>query len=161
MPESVNEREKKPNSFLLVNILVSSVVGFVCGGLGMAATTLLPDTNAAEVPDTTDRPAAFVPFGEVVVNLGDSRMSRYLRINVTMQVDGDAEEAANEVVESHRAILRNWLISYLSDLQLEDSRGGTGQNRIRREIQNYFNTILAPDGMDLVHEILFVEFTVQ
>lgn len=163
MPDNEEEVEKKPKSMLLMNILVSSILGFVCGGLGFAAFTFMPGLRGAEAEDAAveDAPAAFIPFGEVVVNLGDSRMSRYLRINLTLQVQGGDDEAANANVESNRAILRNWLIGYLSDLQLEDIRGGAGQNRIRREIQNYFNDVLAPDGTDFVNEILFEEFTVQ
>lgn len=84
MADSTAETEKKPRSMLLTNILVSSVLGFVCGGLGMAAFTFLPGTSDAGAGDVVqeDLPAAYVPFGEVVVNLGDSRMSRYLRISL-------------------------------------------------------------------------------
>lgn len=163
MAENEEEEEKKPKSMLLVNVLVSSILGFVCGGLGFAALTFMSGAQDAEAESVTteDLPALFIPFGEVVVNLGDSRMSRYLRLNVTMQVTGGDEETANATVETNRAILRNWLIGYLSDLQLEDIRGNVGQNRIRREVQNYFNEVLSPDGTDFVNEILFEEFTVQ
>jgi len=162
MADATEEPEKKSKSPLIMNILVSSIVGFVCGGLGMAATTMITPSGDAEAEEVaSDLPAEYIEFGEVVVNLGDSRMSRYLRIKLTLQIDGGTTETATAEVDLHRAILRNWLIGYLSDLQLEDIRGGTGQNRIRREIQNYFNEILSPDGTDFVHEILFEEFTVQ
>ncbi len=163
MADKEEDAEKKPRSMLLTNILISSVLGFVCGGLGVVAVTFLTGTNDAEAQnvDQSELPAVFVPFGEIVVNLGDSRMSRYLRIKLTLQIIGHEEEEANATVETKRAILRNWVIGYLSDLQLEDIRGGAGQNRVRRDMQNYFNEVLAPDGSDFVTEILFEEFTVQ
>ena len=100
-------------------------------------------------------------FGEVVANIAEGRMSRYLRVNITLQVDGDAEETVTADVETRGAILRNWLLGYLSNLQIEDIRGQTGQNRIRREVQNHFNEILSPDGTDVIHDVLFEEFQVQ
>lgn len=166
MAKDTPTTEAKPKKMLLINILVSSVLGFVCGGLGFALFTyVLPSANgtssAAEVAEAVDETPAFVPFGEVVVNLADQRMSRYLRLKITMQVYGSDVEQATADVELHQAILRNWLLGYLSNLQLEDIRGAAGQNRIRREVQNKFNDVLSPDGVDVVHDILFEEFTVQ
>ena len=166
MADEPTEGEAKPKKMLLMNILVSSVLGFVCGGLGFALFTfVLPSgsdsSDAAEVEAAEDSAPAFVPFGEVVVNLADQRMSRYLRLNITMQVKTSDSEQATADVETHKAILRNWLLGYLSNLQLEDIRGASGQNRIRREIQNYFNEVLSADGVDVVQDILFEDFTVQ
>ena len=156
--------EKKPRSILLMNILVSSILGFVCGGLGFALFTFLPGINAskgAEAAVAVDLPPAFVKFGEVVANINEGRMTRYLRLNITLQTKGSDEERVTADVESRRAILRNWLLGFLSSLQMEDLRGSIGQNRIRREIQNQFNDLLSPDGIDVVQDILFEEFTIQ
>ena len=64
-------------------------------------------------------------------------------------------------IETRGAVLRNWMLGYLANLQLEDIKGQDGQNRIRREIQNHFNDILSPDGTDIVHDVLFEEFQIQ
>ena len=97
----------------------------------------------------------------MVVNIGEARPSRYLRINLTLQVaESDAEQVTQDV-ETQSAILRNWLIGYLSNLSLEEVTGVTEQNQIRRNIQNYCNDLLAPDGTDLIQDVLFEEFTVQ
>jgi flagellar basal body-associated protein FliL len=164
MAEKPEAEEKKPKSMLLVNVLVSSVLGFVCGGLGFALFASLPGmTKSADAGASEPKEAvpAFVPFGEVVVNLDEGRMSRYLRLNITLQVDESVVTDTTANVESTKAILRNWLLGYLSDLQMEDIRGAAGQNRIRREVQNHFNDILSPSGTDVVQDVLFEEFTIQ
>ena len=164
MADTAAEQDKKPRSPMVATVIAASIIGFISGGLGFAVFSFLPGmtaTSSAEEVKLTDETPEFVPFGEVVVNLGDSRMSRYLRLSITMQVRASDSEQATADVESRRAILRNWLLGYLSDLQLEDIRGAAGQNRIRREVQNRFNEILSEDGVDVVQDILFVEFNVQ
>lgn len=161
--ESKDDGESKPKSMFMVNVLVSAILGFICGGLGFFVFTFLSSMNDAEASDATevDKTPAFVEFGEVIVNLEDARMSRYLSIGVTLQVYAEDEETVTADVELQNAVLRNWLIGYLSDLNLEDIRGGGSQNRIRRDILNSFNEIIAPDGTDVVQEVLFDKFTVQ
>ena len=88
-------------------------------------------------------------------------MNRYLRIGITLQVQADDEQFVTEQLTMKKAILRSWLISYLADVSMEDIRGAAGQNRLRREIQDHFNSTLFEDGYDRIHDILFEEFNVQ
>jgi flagellar basal body-associated protein FliL len=104
---------------------------------------------------------AFVPFGDVVVNLAEERLTRYLRVNLTLLVDGANETLVRQAVETKRTILKDWLISYLSDKGLDEVRGAAGVNRSRREIQDHFNGLLFPDGSARIRDVLFEEFTVQ
>ena len=104
---------------------------------------------------------AFVPFGEVTVNLDEGRMNRYLRLKLSLQIDVKDEEVIQQSLERQNLRLRNWLLSHLSDKTLEQIRGKAGQNMLRREIRNHFNTTLFPDGYDRIHDVLFEEFNVQ
>src|SRR5262245_36847288 len=118
------------------------------------------DSGKHESPKTNKRDGmanqpAFVPFGEVVVNLADERMTRYLRLSLTLQVDPAHEESVKKAIERKKTILKNWLISYLSDKELDEVRGAIGVNKARREIQDQFNRLLFPDGSDLIQEVLF------
>ena len=154
--------EGKPKSSLLISILVSAVLGFVCGGLGFFVTSLLAGGDASADPvELEDETPAFIPFGDVIVNLGDPRMSRYLSVGISLQIYQKDEEQVTKDVELQSPVLQDWLNQYLSGLQLEDVRGGASQNRIRRDILNRFNELLAPDGTDIVQEVLFTKFTVQ
>ncbi len=109
----------------------------------------------------------FLPFGEagkdqgIVVNLDEGRMSRYLRVAITMQIAKASEEEFKKKVEAKKILLRNWLLSKISDLDLEDIRGAAGQNRLRREIRDHFNSVLCPDGYDQIYDVLFEDFNVQ
>ncbi len=109
----------------------------------------------------------FLPFADagkdpgIVVNLDEGRMSRYLRVAITMQIPKAAEEDFKKRVDTKRILLRNWLLSKISDLDLEDIRGAAGQNRLRREIRDHFNSVLCPDGYDQIYDVLFEEFNVQ
>ena len=109
----------------------------------------------------------FLPFGEpgkdqsVVVNLDEGRMSRYLRIAITLQIPKSQEETFKKLIEAKKIVLRNWLLSKISDLDLDDIRGAAGQNRLRREIREQFNAVLCPDGYDQIYDVLFEEFNVQ
>ena len=103
----------------------------------------------------------YVAFGEVTVNLDEGRMNRYLRIKLALQVSRSQSDEIEQRMETKRLVLRNWLLSHLSDKQLDEIRGRAGQNMLRREIRDYFNTALFPDGYDRIHDILFEEFNVQ
>jgi flagellar basal body-associated protein FliL len=109
----------------------------------------------------------FMPFGdpgkdqEVVVNLDEGRMSRYLRVAISLQIPKSQELTFKAKVDAKRILLRNWLLSKISDLDLEDIRGAAGQNRLRREIRDHFNSVLCPDGYDQIYDVLFEEFNVQ
>jgi flagellar basal body-associated protein FliL len=109
----------------------------------------------------------FLTFGEpekdhkIVINLDEGRMSRYLRLAITLQIPKSQEETFKARIEAKKIVLRNWLLSKGSDLDLEDIRGAAGQNRLRREIRDHSNSVLCPDGYDQIYDVLFEEFNVQ
>ncbi len=148
-------------------------VGLVAGGVGFATPYILPESmrpapKVEEAPPESAVPLraaqsrpAYIEFGEVVVNLDEGRLNRYLRVSMTLQVDELQQLEISQKVDASRAVLKSWLLSYLSDKDMEEIRGAAGQNRLRREIQDHFNTVLFPDGYDRIHEVLFQEFNIQ
>ncbi len=72
------------------------------------------------------REPVYLSFGEVVVNLDEGRLNRYLRMKLTLQVEKRHEEAIRPLIESHTAILKNWLIGHLSDKDTAEIRGAPG-----------------------------------
>jgi len=135
------------------------------GGHGDAVGSQSRNGKSFTMPKQED--TIFLPFGEpgkdqsVVVNLDEGRMSRYLRIAITLQIPKSQEEPLKKLIEAKKIVLRNWLLSKISDLDLDDIRGAAGQNRLRREIREQFNTVLCPDGYDQIYDVLFEEFNVQ
>ena len=146
----------------IVACLVSALVG---GGVGYATPRFLPhapEAVAAAPKETPEmRESVYLSFGEVVVNLDEGRLNRYLRLKLTLQVERRHEESTRKLIETHAAVLRNWLIGHLSDKDTAEIRGAAGLNMLRREIQDQFNVVLCPDGHDQVRDILFEEFNIQ
>lgn len=128
-------------------------------GLAVAGVNL-PGLGAAKEAKADNKPA-FVPVGDVVVNLSEERLTRYLRVKLILAVDQSQEKTVKDLFDQNKAILKNWLISHLSDKTLAEVSGASGVNRLRREIQDQFNAILFPDGSEKIHDVLFEEFVVQ
>ena len=159
--------EEKPKGKM--GIVVVGILVMVSAAAGFAVPTMLnakPDakktdeTLTMELPEPTGKPG-FVSFGETVANLNDGRMTRYLRLGVTLQVDEAQILVIEELYKKREAVLKNWLLSHISDKTMDDIRGASGQNRLRREIQEQFNTVLFSDGIDRIQDVLFEEFNVQ
>lgn len=145
-------------------------VGAVAGAAGVAApVVLLSDHHATDKKDAApvhyemlpSDQAMFIPFGSVTVNLNESRMNRYLRVTMSLQIDKSQEHLIQEKLRKQEQSLKNWLLSHISDKQLEEIRGAAGQNMLRREIRDQFNTALFADGFDRIYDVLFEEFAVQ
>ncbi|MGD9857716.1 MAG: flagellar basal body-associated protein FliL, partial [Planctomycetaceae bacterium] len=78
-------------------LLVWAALGVAAAGIGFAVPFFLPaakdgksaEAGAAErglhprIPDQL----AFVPFGDVTVNLDDGRLSRYLHLSFSLQIE--------------------------------------------------------------------------
>jgi len=104
---------------------------------------------------------SYVQFGEVVVNLNEDRLTRYLKVKILLVCDAREEKALNDLVQKKKPILKNWLIAQLSDKSLQEVSGASGVNKLRREIWHQFNTELYSDGSEKILDIFFEEFVVQ
>jgi flagellar basal body-associated protein FliL len=156
----------------VISWVLMGVFGLVSVGAGFAVPQMLhgaaadptddkPHGNKASKKEHQEMELAYVPFSDVVANLDDIRMMRYLRAKFSLSVDKQDTKSVQHVVEENKTFLKNWLIGYLQSKQIEDVRGTEGFNRVRREIQEQFNQMLFPDGDDKIKEILFDEFNVQ
>ena len=154
----------------LVPILVISGAVLVAGVCAVLAAVLMtggsskgkPDTAASSDAPKVQAPTSYVPFGDVIANLTEDRLTRYVKVNITLEVDPTKADAMTKLMTGpDKAVFRNWLITYLSDKQLQDVKGANAMNRLRREIQDGFNAILAERGDLKVERVLFEDFNVQ
>ncbi len=165
MSESAKEggKEQKKGLGMVLWIVIPL---FAAGGGFASSQFMFPKSEEHEVVEESLAPPAaeassFIPFESITVNLNDARMNRFLNVAMTLQVRTSEEEEVKELLESHRPVLRTWMISYLSELTTDDVKGAAGQNRIRREIQSQFNSVLFSDGFDHIYDVLFEQFNVQ
>lgn len=148
--------------FILVGVL-ASVIGAVVP-VGMQMMMAAPEKDVKPPPyDVTPSldDMVFIPYGEVTVNLDEGRMNRYLRLSVVLHVRKSDEELVKKAVAEKELLLRNWLLSHLSDKHLDEIRGKAGQNMLRREIRDYFNGAMFTDNYERIYDVLFQEFNVQ
>ena len=104
---------------------------------------------------------AAIPFDDVIVNLGEEKMSRYLRVKLMVAVEDVDTREVTELLTKQKAFLKSWLICYLSDQSSQEVTRRAGVNRIRREICDQFNLMLYPEGDGKIVDILFDMFVVQ
>src|SRR4051812_48185609 len=146
----------------LKKLLPLVVVGVCSLGAGVLVPRYLVGAakHEAEAPKLAAK-QAFIPFGEVVVNLSEERLTRYLRVKLVLLIDGNREKEDTARITKSKAILKSWLIAHLRDKSLKDVSGTAGVNRVRREIVEEFNALLGASGTELVQDVLFEEFVIQ
>jgi flagellar basal body-associated protein FliL len=148
-------------------IVGAVVVAAACAAVVAFAMTGGPPEQGGEAAPPGALPKAedesvFISFGEAFANLSEDRLTRYVKVKVTLQVGPTSADGVQDLMGGpKKAVFSNWLITYLSDKQLQDVKGATAMNRVRREILDGFNAILAEQGDLKVERVLFEEFNVQ
>jgi flagellar basal body-associated protein FliL len=102
-----------------------------------------------------------IAFDNIVVNIGDERLNRYLRVKLLVAVEEADVREVTELIAKQKPFLKTWLFGYLSDLSIQDVTRKTGVNKIRREICDYFNQTLFQDDQEKIVDILFDEFNLS
>lgn len=160
-------KKKKGMGMLFMLFCGAAVVG---GGMFPLGYDMLYPPVEEHVEETegephTEEPAAtvsaFIPFGEVVGNLNDRELARFVRMKILLEVDSEQAAHVSALLPSLQAPLKNWLLGMISDKKLEDVQGGVALARMRREIRDRFNSYLVNEGREPVIDILFEEFNVQ
>lgn len=159
---------KKKGKLVLIAVCVVSVLAGAAAPLVIDVPALLGNKAGEEGKDKKkkakhghEEKLATVPVGDVVVNLAEERMTRYLRIKVAVQVEAAEEKKLAEHVEKHKAALKSWMISHIAGKTLKDVSGTVGVNRLQREILERFDDLLYPSGDSPMRAVLFEEYVVQ
>ena len=169
MTEETEESEAPKASGGINKLLIWLVVAVIAIGSGVATPIVIaqmrssdgaPEEKIAAEPDPEEE-VEFIEFDEVTVNLDEARFSRYLRINFSLQVGKSQKADIEAKVEAKNTILKNWLQTHVSEKTTDDLRGKHGRNRLRREMNDYFNKVLFDDGIERIQDVLFREFHVQ
>jgi flagellar basal body-associated protein FliL len=103
----------------------------------------------------------FVPFGRIVANVNEPLLAKYLSLEITALTDEESFDEVKSLIETQKPILMTWLAAHIADKTPDDIRGKVGVNRLRREIQDNFNSLLFTDGRERIQDILFDEFHYQ
>ncbi|MCA9044074.1 MAG: flagellar basal body-associated FliL family protein [Planctomycetaceae bacterium] len=151
-----------PKQSSLLSMVLYLYVPLLAAGAGAAVPMLLTKGESTSVSEEElSQETVVISFGEVVANLSEGRMNRYLRLRISLLVSKDHQKELEEQLLVDGPLLKNWLLSHVSDKTVEDIRGKSGQNMLRREILDRVNHTLSKDGRDRVFDVLFEEFNVQ
>jgi flagellar protein FliL len=159
-PATEAPKKKLKKSLILLVCLIFPIAGatapMVVNGSGMFA-----KSKEDKGKEKKDAKTAIVPFGEVVVNLSEDRLQRYLRIKAAFLVDAEVEEEATELVTKKKAAVKSVMIMHLAGKSLKDVSGTVGVTRIQRELLERVEDVLYPEGGSHIKAVLFEEYVVQ
>jgi flagellar protein FliL len=147
--------------------LLILVVGVVFAGAGAAipmfvnVPALFAKSKNDKAKSNAEAKTVIVPFSDVVVNLVDPRMQRYLRVKIAVLVEADAEEEITELLAKHKAAVKSKLIGHIAGKEIKDVSGTVGVNRLQRELLERFEDVLYPDGHGHIRGVLFEEYVIQ
>jgi flagellar basal body-associated protein FliL len=147
--------------------LVMIVVCLAFAGAGAAlpmvvnVPALFAKSKEDKGKEAKDAKTAIVPFGEVVVNLSEDRLQRYLRVKVAVLVEADAEKEVTELWSKKKAAVKSAMIAHLAGKSLKDVSGSAGVARSQRELLERVEDVLYPDGHSKIKAVLFEEYVVQ
>jgi flagellar protein FliL len=104
-----------------------------------------------------------VPFGDAIVNLADERLSRYLKVKIVLDIEGEEKdkEALIEHVNKYKPALKSWIISHVAGKSLKDVAGTVGVKRLQRELFEKFEEVLYPDQEEKLKDLFFEDYVVQ
>ena len=148
-------------------LILLVLIALIAAGGGAALPMIMGGSRGAHAPQEKKKheisrlKQTAIPFDNVVVNLPDERLNRFLRVKIMVAIEESETKEITEHMEKQKAFLKNWVIGYLSDQTMHEVTRQIGVNRIRREIRDEFNAILYPDGEEKILDILFDEFVVQ
>lgn len=155
---------------LVLFALVISLAGGAGGGAAafFTAPKALEEElteEAAEIApsDTTSafHDYAYYDFDLPPINLNVARLNRYIKATVTLAMRQDDSEQTVPLLEKRNVELKNWLMTYMAGLTLEEVQGQKNIQRIQREIRDAINEQLWPDRRPRIEQVLFKEFAVQ
>lgn len=116
---------------------------------------------APKAPESIQEDFKYYEFEDLTVNLNVPRVNRYLNCKILMAVRPAEKDEAFGLIEKKQIVLKNWLMSYLGDLSLDDVTGRKNINRIQREICDSLNDQLWPDQKQRIHHVFFDDFFVK
>ena len=104
----------------------------------------------------------FLAIEPVVVNLDESRLTRYIRIVPVLAIEDGQKQLALDALSQMNPKINDWMNATLSGKSLEDVRGQDNQQKLRTEIQAGINLQFKSGGYpEFAKAVLFDEFIIQ
>jgi len=95
----------------------------------------------------------------VIVNLRTSHGTRYLKVNLAMEVN--SAEVDKELVPEPSPPILDFLIEKFSNVDIPDVDNSPGRTRLKREIKDGINELLDLEKKGSITNVYFTEFVIQ
>lgn len=115
-----------------------------------------PAKEATEEKPKEKLPGPVVTLDTFVVNLNEPGSSRYLKCTIELEVE---DPVAQKEIEEQRRLIRDEILSYLSNLTVKDTMGEAGKSKIKDDLLERSDK--AVGGKEKVKHLFFTEFVVQ
>ena len=145
-------------------VVLFGAAGYFASGLNVPAQAGAEETESTPDPDKStqdNRELIHHELESIIINLNEPQVTRYLRVALSLDIAGEDYNTAKVILKKKAHDVKNWLITYLCDLSLEDVRGAKNINRARRAIQDSLNNKLWPGGRPLIVNVSLKEWIVQ
>lgn len=160
-PDGVEEQPKKKKTmlFIIIGVVVLLTAG---GGFFAYKKFMAPPPAVDEEALAKSKQEAENAVGEMyelepfVVNLSDPKGKRYLKVKITIELEGGPEII--EKAEKTKPKMRDMVILMLTSLTFEEVMTPEGKLRIRDELHERFNHVMRPNR---IKGLYFTEFVVQ
>jgi len=157
-PVEAKPKEKKGGTSPIVMALL--VLNLGASGFGVFKLMTATPAAAATVTVHDEKPAKeitgpVVALDPFVVNLDEPGNARYLKMTVQLEL---VNEHDGEAIEKSKQVIRDEVLSYLSDLHVKDTLGATAKDAIREELMKRIQAVV---GEHRVRRMFFQEFMVQ
>ncbi len=153
--------KKKSKKFLILAICLIFGGGGAAFPMVVNVPALVGKSKEDKGKEKKDAKTAIVPFGDLVVNLSEDRLQRYLRVKMAFLVEADAEKEVLDLVTKKKAAIKSAMITHLAGKSVKDVSGSSGVTRSQRELLERIEDVLYPDGNSRIKSVLFEEYVVQ
>lgn len=157
-----SDSSKKGGSKMIIFILLGVLL--IGGGIAAALLLTSSDEQKSEVAEeevTEDRkPAEYLPMKPpFVANYNVDGRQRYLQIELTLVT---RESSQFDAIEEHMPMIRNNVVTILSEQTFDDLRSMEGKDTLRETIlESIQNKMEEETGETALEEVLFTSFVMQ
>jgi len=114
----------------------------------------VPEAHNGPVQEEA-KPTKVVTLTPIVVNLRETRGTRYLKVAIGFETDADA---VVDEIKASGTQLRDYLVDRLSSVRLEEIDTSEGRNKLKRELMTGSNDLLRTGT---IKQLYFSEFVIQ
>jgi len=155
-----NKPSKLPVILMLVNLLATGAVAYLVVSLPKNLPGAVGHAEKEKHKEEKNKMhvGPMITMDPFVVNLNEEGSSRYLKVQVELELKEKKDEDVVHAMEGAQKIIRDELLRYLSGLKVADTQGEEGKTKIREQILARINQQI---GEGKVSRVFFNEFVVQ